>query len=153
MSYLKNWPNWGLLWIPLQEENFFSYAQRRGFNRNRCVFALTASKLNFDTTECVTVIWNHRALLKMKHSVVLWENPRHSDTRRNHFLPVSTQVAGKRVGHLSNRFLLFFTEPAFHLLPQPLLRSSEEHQYGSWKCQCSSIKEKNCLLSPVYWSC
>ena len=66
-------------------------------------------------------------MLKMKLSVVLWENPRHSDTRRNHFLLVSACIAGKRVGHLSDRFL-FFTEPAFHLLPQPLLRSSEEHQ-------------------------
>lgn len=39
-SYLKNWANWGLLWIPLQEEDLFN-ARRRGFNRNRCVCVCT----------------------------------------------------------------------------------------------------------------
>lgn len=86
------------------------------------MFALTASKLGFDTTVCCS---DMKSALHVKDEAQYCSVGK-SETLGHTQEPFQHNLQG-RVGHLSDRFL-FFTEPAFHLLPQPLLCSSEEHQ-------------------------
>lgn len=66
-----------------------------GLIRTDACVCIDRLKLRFDTTKCVSVIWNHSAASKLKLGVAPREYPRHADTRRNHSLPVSTRVAGE----------------------------------------------------------